>query len=87
MLSECLDKLILFGTAAGIVDADGELIRQCAVGKTSGLDISDPEQASLLHTARQACLAGVSRCQIISYQDDCALLQELFYRITIFLTL
>jgi amino-acid N-acetyltransferase len=72
------DKLILLGTAAGISDADGELIRQCAVGNISKLSITDPQQTSLLHTARRACLAGVPRCQIISYQDDCALLQELF---------
>jgi amino-acid N-acetyltransferase len=72
------DKLILLGTAAGISDADGELIRQCAVGDISKLNIADPQQTSLLHTARRACLAGVPRCQIISYEDDCALLQELF---------
>jgi amino-acid N-acetyltransferase len=46
------DKLLLFGGAAGISGAEGELVR--------------------------ACLAGVSRCQIISYSDDCALLEELF---------
>ena len=72
------DKLMLFGAAAGIVNADGELIRQCAVGNISALDITEPEQTSLLQTARRACLAGVPRCQIISYEDDCALLQELF---------
>ena len=42
------------------------------------LDVQNPEQLALLHTARQACQAGVSRCQIISYSDDCALLEELF---------
>ena len=72
------DKLVLFGAAAGVMNDNGELIRQCAVGGVNALTISDPEQASLLHTARRACLAGVQRCQIISYQDDCALLQELF---------
>ena len=72
------DKLILLGTTAGISNAQGELIRQCAVGDIAKLGVTDPEQASLLHTARRACLAGVQRCQIISYEDDCALLQELF---------
>ncbi len=72
------DKLILLSAGAGISDADGELIRQCAVGDISKLKITDPQQTSLLHTARRACLAGVARCQIISYEDDCALLQELF---------
>lgn len=72
------DKLVLFGAAAGIYNCDGDLIRQCAVGDADALAISDPEQASLLQTAKRACLAGVPRCQIISYEDDCALLQELF---------
>ena len=72
------DKLLLFGKDPGVSGADGELIRQCAVGDIARLDIQDPEQASLMHTARRACLTGVPRCQIIGYQDDCALLQELF---------
>ena len=72
------DKLMLFGAAQGIVDKQGELVRQCAVGDIDQLDITGAEQASLLHTAKRACLAGVPRCQIISYEDDCALLQELF---------
>ena len=46
-----------------------------AIGK---LDIPSPQQSSLLHTARRACLAGVPRCHIISYTNDCALLEELF---------
>jgi len=72
------DKLILLGTAEGLLNGDGELIRQCAVGDIDAMDISDPEQVSLLQTASRACQAGVPRCQIISYEDDCALLQELF---------
>lgn len=72
------DKLILLGCAEGILDGAGELIRQCTVGNIDTLDVSDIEQASLLHTAGRACRAGVPRCQIISYEDDCALLQELF---------
>ena len=72
------DKLILFGEAAGIYNADGELIRQCAVGEITTLDIPDAGQAELLQTARSACMSGVARCQVISYRDDCALLEELF---------
>jgi amino-acid N-acetyltransferase len=72
------DKLVLFGAAAGIYSESGELIRQCSVGEADALVISDAEQASLLQTAKRACLGGVSRCQVISYEDDCALLQELF---------
>jgi len=72
------DKLVLFGSAAGVLGENGELIRQCAVGDINGLTAADPEQASLLQTAKRACLAKVERCHIISYEDDCALLQELF---------
>ena len=72
------DKLILTGRAAGILDGSGELVRQCAVGAIDTMQIDDPEQASLIETAKRACMAGVPRCQIISYEDDCALLEELF---------
>ena len=72
------DKLLLFGQAPGISTADGELVRQCTVGRINELAVNDPEQQSLLRTARRACLAGVERCQVISYSDDCALLEELF---------
>lgn len=72
------DKLVLFGAAEGLMDAGGELVRQCAVGAAAALDIPDADQVALLDAARRACLGGVKRCQIISYKDDCALLQELF---------
>jgi amino-acid N-acetyltransferase len=72
------DKLVLFGSAAGVLANNGDLIRQCAVGEVSGLSIGDPEQASLLQAAKRACISGVERCHIIGYEDDCALLEELF---------
>lgn len=72
------DKLVLFGTAAGVAGENGELIRQLAVGEVSGLTVTDQQQSALLHTAKSACLAGVARCHIISHEDDCALLEELF---------
>lgn len=72
------DKLILFGEQQGIVDDGGKLIRQCVVGDIQGLAVSDLAQQRLLSAAKHACLAGVERCQIISYQDDCVLLEELF---------
>jgi amino-acid N-acetyltransferase len=72
------DKLLLFGDSAGINNSDGALIRQCTADDIDKLGVEDPEQQSLLNTARTACMAGVPRCQIISYSDDCALLEELF---------
>lgn len=72
------DKLLLFGAASGISGSDGKLLRQLTVADLARLEVQDPEQARLLSTARRACIAGVSRCHIISYRDDCALLEELF---------
>lgn len=72
------DKLVLFGEAAGIMNREGELVRQCTVGEVSSLQTGNEEQAGLLQTAKRACLAGVKRCHIISHGDDCALLEELF---------
>ncbi|MEE4193416.1 MAG: amino-acid N-acetyltransferase [Halieaceae bacterium] len=73
------EKLLLFGAGRGIQDGD-ELVRQCNL--TQALDLLrgalEPEQRRLLQTARQACTAGVKRCQIVSYAEDGALLQELF---------
>ncbi len=71
------DKLLLFGPHAGIQGSDGELIPQCAVGDIEQMAI-EGEAGALLDTAARACRAGVGRCHIISYRDDCALLQELF---------
>lgn len=71
---------MLFGEAAGVLDATGKLIRQCDLGEALELmhNSIDAEQCRLLGTARQACSAGIERCQIISYGEDCALLEELF---------
>lgn len=72
------DKLLLFGAAEGLFGEDGSLLRQLAVGEMEGLGYADEEQSRLAATARRACLAGVERCQVISYRDDCAMLEELF---------
>ncbi|MDG2047620.1 MAG: amino-acid N-acetyltransferase [Halioglobus sp.] len=72
------DKLVLFGSEAGALNDNGALIRQCAAGEIDALAVAEPQQASLLQSAKRACLADVDRCHIISYADDCALLQELF---------
>ena len=72
------EKLMLFGSEPGITGPEGDLLRQCAVDGIEKLELSTPEQASLLNTASLACAAGVPRCHIISYREDCALLEELF---------
>ena len=76
------DKLLLFGEAKGICNAAGELVRQCDLPEARALladmNNAESEPARLLQTAIDACRAGVPRCQIISYAEDCALLEELF---------
>ncbi|HCD57124.1 MAG TPA: amino-acid N-acetyltransferase, partial [Halieaceae bacterium] len=72
------DKLVLFGNSTGIAGDDGVLLRQLTVANISAVQGQDAEQTKLLATARRACVAGVARCHIISYRDDCALLEELF---------
>ena len=72
------DKLLLFSEQAGIRDADKTLIRQCTVGGIKAMSVAGEPDEALLATAQKACLAGVPRCQVISFTDDCALLEELF---------
>ncbi|MEP1471413.1 MAG: amino-acid N-acetyltransferase [Halieaceae bacterium] len=72
------DKLLLFSDQDGIRDADGSLVRQCTVGDIDAMSVAGEQDKALLATAKIACSAGVPRCQIISYADDCALLEELF---------
>ncbi len=71
------DKLILFGEEAGVMQND-QLVAQCAVGEIDLLQVEGDGQRQLLDTARHACQAQVPRCHIISYREDCALLEELF---------
>src|SRR6056297_658804 len=71
-------KLMLFGSADGVRDSEGRLIRQCAVDELAALAPAEPEQARLLETAGRACRLGVPRCHVISYRAAAALLEELF---------
>ncbi|MFP6805922.1 MAG: amino-acid N-acetyltransferase [Pseudomonadales bacterium] len=72
------DKLVYFDAQQGIMDADGAVISEI---QTSSFDESlEPRNQELLSLSRKACLQGVSRCHILSYLDDGALLEELFTR-------
>jgi amino-acid N-acetyltransferase len=72
------DKLVYFDAQQGIMDADGAVISEI---QTSSFDESlEPRNQELLSLSRMACLQGVSRCHILSYLDDGALLEELFTR-------
>lgn len=72
------DKLILLSDKAGLQDETGKLIRECRVSENSLPVTAAPDQLELLQTASRACRKGVQRCHIVSYSDECALLEELF---------
>jgi amino-acid N-acetyltransferase len=73
------DKLILLGTNAGWL-ADQILIRELTTAEANPLlaHATNSEQKRLLNAATHACIKGVARSHIISYQQDGALLEELF---------
>ncbi|MAL97389.1 amino-acid N-acetyltransferase [Hydrocarboniclastica marina] len=77
------EKLIMFASSVGIMDEAGALIRELRVrearGLLNGADLS-PAQAEALQAACDACSRGVRRAHIISYEDEGALLEELFTR-------
>ena len=72
------EKLIMFGASAGVLSADGSLLRQISVDEIATLAVPDAAQGALVATAASACRQGVPRCHIISYGEDGALLRELF---------
>ena len=76
------DKLILFGPDAGILDSDGQLLREIKPSQAPALlkSLGNSLSGSLLAAACKACNAGLPRSHIISYVEDGAMLTELFTR-------
>jgi amino-acid N-acetyltransferase len=80
------DKLLIYGNEAGILDEDGERISKMSAEEAQALIKLKVEQNGLdeelrnLQLAVKACMATVKRSQVISYEDDGALLIELFTR-------
>lgn len=76
------EKMIGFCAAQGVLNDEGviasELFPDQALALAAKQDSSDT--TCFLHSAVQACRGGVRRCHLISYQQDGALLQELFSR-------
>jgi amino-acid N-acetyltransferase len=72
-------KLILFGAHAGWLEHN-ELVRELTTAQANEqlATAGHNEQTRLLKAATKACEAGVARSHIISYQQDGALLEELF---------
>ena len=80
------DKLLIYGNEAGILDEDGERISKMSAEEAQRMIREKIEQKGLdeelrnLELAVRACSATVKRSQVISYEDDGALLIELFTR-------
>lgn len=79
------DKLLLFSAEQGLLDANQQLIRELPAQQAEPhlqrfKSNKQLEQAELLHAAVSACRGGVSRCHIIGYPIDGALLTEMFTR-------
>lgn len=74
------DKLIFFSADQGLLDHNKALIRTYQPNQNDKLSLKDPAQQQLLTAAITACQNDVKRCHIISYQEDGALLHELFSR-------
>jgi amino-acid N-acetyltransferase len=76
------DKLILFTADAGLLDSEQKLIRQC---EYRDVDREIEQQVtlrsdSIVQAVVDAGDLGINRCHMISFQQDGALLQELFSR-------
>ncbi|WP_372831034.1 amino-acid N-acetyltransferase [Pontibacterium sp.] len=85
------DKLLLFGADKGVLDSKQQLRSEVLTRKAerlvssylAGLEQSDKPHTELsrnLLASVQACREGVNRCHLISYQEDGALITELFTR-------
>lgn len=78
------DKLIYTIDGSGILDANGKVISEMLPGMMHQIDFSTSSgNDTLEHLVRlsgEACLKGVDRCHLVSYQEDGALLKELFTR-------
>ncbi|WP_151702250.1 amino-acid N-acetyltransferase [Nitrincola alkalilacustris] len=85
------DKLILFGSEDGIRDSRGDLRSELLVATAMRMvsqylaKLDDPsaphtETSRLLQAAAEACQSGVPRCHLINFQQDGALIEELFTR-------
>lgn len=76
------DKLIVFSQQEGVLDQDGKLMRNIESRQLQDL-LDNPyyyEQTGILSAFSASLAAGIRRCHCVSYEDDGALLQELFTR-------
>jgi len=80
------DKLLIYSKEAGILDKEGSAINKLSAEQAQKLIDEKIKQGGAdeslknLELSVKACLATVTRSQVISYVDDGALLTELFTR-------
>ncbi|WEF29013.1 amino-acid N-acetyltransferase [Klebsiella aerogenes] len=81
------EKMIGFCSSQGVYDQHGEIVSELfpneAQARVEALEAEEDYNSGtvrFLRGAVKACRSGVRRCHLISYQEDGALLQELFSR-------
>ena len=81
------EKMIGFCSSQGVTNDDGDIVSELFPNEAQAR-VEAPEEKGdynsgtvrFLRGAVKACRSGVRRCHLISYQEDGALLQELFSR-------
>ena len=81
------DKMIGFCSSQGVTNDDGDIVSELFPNEAQARVEAQEEKGDynsgtvrFLRGAVKACRSGVRRCHLISYQEDGALLQELFSR-------
>ncbi|EPF4175014.1 amino-acid N-acetyltransferase [Escherichia albertii] len=81
------EKMIGFCSSQGVTNGDGDIVSELFPNEAQARVEALEEQGDynsgtvrFLRGAVKACRSGVCRCHLISYQEDGALLQELFSR-------
>ncbi|MBM9392918.1 amino-acid N-acetyltransferase [Escherichia coli] len=81
------EKMIGFCSSQGVTNNDGDIVSELFPNEAQARVEAQEEKGDynsgtvrFLRGAVKACRSGVRRCHLISYQEDGALLQELFSR-------
>ena len=81
------EKMIGFCSSQGVTNDDGDIVSELFPNEAQARVEAQEEKCDynsgtvrFLRGAVKACRSGVRRCHLISYQEDGALLQELFSR-------
>ena len=81
------EKMIGFCSSQGVTNDDGDIVSELFPNEAHARVEAQEEKGDyhsgtvrVLRGAVKACRSGVRRCHLISYQEDGALLQELFSR-------